>query len=132
MGSSHWVFCVIRLHEWKITIYDSNAHLLPDNPQYKEQQVLPLHQLFPLICKESGYYDMSKRKNRGLACMKAVRLAPYQFPCQVDGSSCGAFMLKGIEYVMMGKEPNFNFVHQDIPGFRKQFAKDIFANSLKA
>ncbi|KAK0608315.1 hypothetical protein LWI29_028764 [Acer saccharum] len=49
----------------------------------------------------------------------------------VDGSSCGAFMLKGIEYVMMGKEPNFNFVQQDILAFRKQAARDIFANSME-
>ncbi|KAI9190901.1 hypothetical protein LWI28_000482 [Acer negundo] len=128
VGSSH---CVIRLHEWEITIYDSNAHLLPDNPQYRQKQVLPLRRLFPLICNKSGYYDMSKRKNRGLACMKAMRLAPYQFPCQVEGSNCGAFMLKGIKYVIMGKEPNFNFVQHEIPGFRKQFARDIFANSLE-
>ena len=63
--------------------------------------------------------------------MKAVRLAHYLFPCQVDGSSCGAFMLKGIEYVMMGKEPNFNFGQQDIPAFRKQVVRDIFANSME-
>ena len=63
--------------------------------------------------------------------MKAVRLAHYQFPCQADGSSCGAFMLKGIEYVMMGKEPNFDFVQQDTLAFRKQAARDIFANSME-
>ncbi|KAI9201061.1 hypothetical protein LWI28_017486 [Acer negundo] len=129
--SSHWVCCVVRLHEWEITIYDSNAPLLPDNPRYRQEQVLPLRRLFPLICNKSGYYDMSKCKNRGLAYMKAVRLPPYRFPCQVNGSSCGAFMLKGIKYIMMGKEPNFNFVQQDIPGFKKQFARDIFANSLE-
>ncbi|KAK0594852.1 hypothetical protein LWI29_001261 [Acer saccharum] len=131
VGGSHWVFSVVHLHNWNITIYDSNAHLLPNNPKYRQEQVLPLHRLFPLICKKSGYYDDSKRKKQGLTCMKAVRLAPYQFPCQVDGSSCGAFMLKGIEYVMMGKEPNFDFVQQDILAFRKQAARDIFANSIE-
>ncbi|KAK0574756.1 hypothetical protein LWI29_028540 [Acer saccharum] len=131
VGGSHWVFSVVHLHNWNITIYDSNAHLLPNNPKYKQEQVLPLRRLFPLICKKSGYYDDSKRKKQGLTCMKAVRLAPYQFPCQVDGSSCGAFMLKGIEYVMMGKEPNFDFVQQDILAFRKQAARDIFANSME-
>ncbi|KAI9165716.1 hypothetical protein LWI28_019315 [Acer negundo] len=95
---------------------------------YREEQILPLRRLFRLICNKSSYYDVSKRN---LACMKAMRLAPCQFPCQVDGSSCGAFMLKGMEYVMMGKEPNFNFVQQDIPSFRKQFTRDIFANSLE-
>ncbi|TXG63501.1 hypothetical protein EZV62_010495 [Acer yangbiense] len=128
---SHWVFSVVHLHNWNITIYDSNAHLLPNNPKYRQEQVLPLRWLFPLICKKSGYYDDSKRKKQGLTCMKAVRLALYQFPCQVDGSNCGAFMLKGIEYVMMGKEPNFDFVQQDIPAFRKQAARDIFANSME-
>ena len=64
--------------------------------------------------------------------MKAVRLVHYQFPCQVDGSSCGAFMLKGIEYVMMGKELNFDFTQNDIPAFRKQAARDIFANSVES
>ena len=131
MGSSHWVFCVVRLHNWEITIYDSNAHILPDNPQYREEQVLPLRRLFPLICNASGYYDVSKRKQQGLACMKAVRMGPHQFPCQDDGSSCGIFMLKGIEYVMMGKEPLFDFSQKDIPGFRKQFALDVFNNSLE-
>ena len=63
--------------------------------------------------------------------MKVVRLGPHQFPCQVDGSSCGIFMLKGIEYVMMGKEPLFDFSQKDIPGFRKQFALDVFNNSLE-
>ncbi|TXG51555.1 hypothetical protein EZV62_024079 [Acer yangbiense] len=97
VGGSHWVFSVVHLHNWNITIYDSNAHLLPNNPKHRQEQVLPLRRLFPLICKQSSYYDVSKRKKQGLTCMKAVRLAPYQFPCQVDGSSCGAFMLKGIE-----------------------------------
>ncbi|KAK0598280.1 hypothetical protein LWI29_033260 [Acer saccharum] len=131
VGGSHWVFSVVHLHNWNITIYDSNAHLQPNNPKHRQEQVLPLRRLFPLICKKSGYYDDSKRKKQGLTCMKAVRLAPYQFPCQVDGSSCGAFMLKGIEYVMMGKELNFDFVQQDIPAFRKQAARDIFANSIE-
>ncbi|TXG60511.1 hypothetical protein EZV62_015084 [Acer yangbiense] len=83
VGGSHWVFSVVHLHNWNITIYDSNAYLLPNNPKYRQEQVLPLRRLFPLICKKSGYYDDSKRKKQGLTCMKAVRLAPYQFPCQL-------------------------------------------------
>ncbi|KAK0594877.1 hypothetical protein LWI29_001429 [Acer saccharum] len=132
VGGSHWVFSVVHLGNWNITIYDSNAHLLPNNPKHRQEQVLPLRRLFPLICKKYGYFDNSKRKKQGLTCMKAMRLAPYQFPCQADGSSCGAFMLKGIEYVMMGKELSFDFVQQDIPAFRKQAARDIFANSIES
>ncbi|KAK0606542.1 hypothetical protein LWI29_000361 [Acer saccharum] len=132
VGGSHWVFSVVHLGNWDITIYDSNAHLLPNNPKHRQEQVLPLRRLFPLICKKSGYFDDSKRKKQGLTCMKAVRLAHYQFPCQADGSSCGAFMLKGIEYVMMGKELSFDFVQKDIPAFRKQAARDIFANSIES
>ncbi|KAK3227206.1 hypothetical protein Dsin_007068 [Dipteronia sinensis] len=62
VGDSHWVLCVARLNDWVITIFDSVAHLQPNYPKYREQQVLPLRRLFPLICKASGYYDVSKRR----------------------------------------------------------------------
>ncbi|TXG46531.1 hypothetical protein EZV62_027970 [Acer yangbiense] len=93
---------VVHLHNWNITIYDSNAHLLPNNPKHRQEQVLPLRRLFHSFANSL-----------------------------VDGSSCGAFMLKGIEYVMMGKELNFDFGQQDIPAVRKQAARDIFANSIE-
>ncbi|KAK2641899.1 hypothetical protein Ddye_023662 [Dipteronia dyeriana] len=115
---------------WVITIYDSTVYKLLDNPKYKEQQVLPLRRLFPLICNASNYFVASKRKAQKLNCMKAVRLAPTLFPCQHDGNSCGVFMVKGIEYVMMNKNVNFNFNQDNIPEFRKQMARDIFANWL--
>ncbi|KAK3210440.1 hypothetical protein Dsin_015146 [Dipteronia sinensis] len=93
LGDNHWVLCVVRLNDWVITIFDSNAHLQPNYPRYREHQVLPLRRLFPLICKASGYYD-------------------------------------GLEYVMKNKDPNFDFNQDNIPAFRKQMARDIFANSL--
>ncbi|KAK3225124.1 hypothetical protein Dsin_004986 [Dipteronia sinensis] len=130
VGDSHWVLCVVRLNDWVITIFDSTAHLQPNYPKYREQQVLPLRRLFPLICKASGYYDVSKRWPQNMNCMKVVRLAPHLFPCQTDGDSCGVFMLKGLEYVMMNKDLNFDFNQDNIPAFRKQMARDIFANSL--
>ncbi|KAK3218689.1 hypothetical protein Dsin_012659 [Dipteronia sinensis] len=102
----------------------------PNYPRYREHQVLLLRRLFPLICKASGYYDVSKRRPQNMNCMKAVRLAPHLFPCQTDGDSCGVFMLKGLEYVMMNKDPNFDFNQDNIPAFRKQMARDIFANYL--
>ncbi|KAK3198058.1 hypothetical protein Dsin_021473 [Dipteronia sinensis] len=130
VGDNRWVLCVVRLNDWVITIFDSNAHLQPNYPRYREHQVLPLRRLFPLICKASGYYDVSKRRLQNMNCIKAVRLAPHLFPYQTDGDSCGVFMLKGLEYVMMNKDPNFDFNQDNIPAFRKQMARDIFANSL--
>ncbi|KAK3205623.1 hypothetical protein Dsin_019669 [Dipteronia sinensis] len=62
VGDSHWVLCVVRLNDWVITIFDSAANLQPNYPKYREQQVLPLRRLFPLIYKASGYYDITRLK----------------------------------------------------------------------
>ncbi|KAK2641705.1 hypothetical protein Ddye_023468 [Dipteronia dyeriana] len=130
VGDNHWVFCVVRLHDWIISIYDSATDKLPDNPKHKESQVLPRRHLSPLICNVSGDYEVSKQPAQKLTCMKAMSLAPTLFLCQEDGDSCGVFMLKSLEYVKMNKDPNFNFNQDNIFGFRKQMARDIFANSL--
>ncbi|KAK3194406.1 hypothetical protein Dsin_025716 [Dipteronia sinensis] len=42
VGDSHWALCVVCLNDWVITIFDSVAHLQPNYPKYREQQVLPL------------------------------------------------------------------------------------------
>ncbi|KAK2662725.1 hypothetical protein Ddye_001299 [Dipteronia dyeriana] len=105
VDNGHWVLGKVNLLTWVITIYDSVTYLKPTDDKFREEQVLPLWRLFPLICNQSGYYEVSKSAPRKpLDCMKAVRLSLRQFPQQHDGTSCGIFMLQGIENIMRNKD----------------------------
>ncbi|KAK2645688.1 hypothetical protein Ddye_020883 [Dipteronia dyeriana] len=128
----HWVLCKVNLLTWVITIFDSTAYLKPTDGKFREEQVLPLRRLFPLICNQSGYYEVSKRApRRPLDCMKAIRLSPRQFPQQHDGTSCGIFMLQGIENIIRNKDQQWNWSKDTVPGLRKDMAFEIFGCSLE-
>ncbi|KAK2653689.1 hypothetical protein Ddye_013545 [Dipteronia dyeriana] len=123
----HWVLCKVNLLTWVITIYDSASYLKQTDGKFREEHVLPLRRLFPLICNQSGYYEVSNRAPRKpLDRMKAVKLSPRQFPQQHDGTSCGIFILQGIENIMRNKDQQWNWNKDTVPGLRKDMAFEIF------
>ncbi|KAK2637866.1 hypothetical protein Ddye_025661 [Dipteronia dyeriana] len=128
----HWGLCKVNLLTWIIIIYDSAAYLKPTDAKFREEQVLPLRRLFPLICSQLSYYEISNRAPRKpLYCMKAVRLFPCQFPQQDDETSCGIFMLQGIENIMRNKDQQWNWNKDTVPELRKDMAFKIFGCSIE-
>lgn len=129
MNNSHWITCNIDLDNWVIYIYDSFADR--NDAVVREQAIIPLRALLPVIMKQAGYFDHLALPPKS-DIFSAVRLPPEEVAQQVDSNSCGMFSLTFMDYIVQGKPIRKSFGQEDIYNLRRQKAFEIFANGVDA
>ncbi|KAK2653337.1 hypothetical protein Ddye_013193 [Dipteronia dyeriana] len=109
LNGNHWVAIVVDLKEWVITIYDS----LPEINSVLEitKWISCLRKMLPSLL----VHTMPDIYNDALSF--SVQRPEKDIPNQGNGSNCGIFALKFLEYLWAGKP--FDFEAKDGPALRQ-------------
>ena len=83
-----------------IYIYDSFADR--NDAIVREEAILPLHALLPVMMKQAGYFDHLALPPKS-DIFSAVRLPSEEVAQQVDNDSCDMFSLTFMDYIIQGK-----------------------------
>ncbi|KAK0584835.1 hypothetical protein LWI29_019465 [Acer saccharum] len=96
----HWMLCHVLLKEGKVMVYDSlNEQRSGLSPRMKE--IHGLLYLLPSMLKHAGYYQQIKMDPCSTP-FTAESMHSDLIPQQDDGNSCGAFLMKYAELIMVG------------------------------
>ncbi|VFQ81182.1 unnamed protein product [Cuscuta campestris] len=98
---AHWTLLVLSIREKMIRVYDSNVRR-GQSLKHIHTHLPCLQTFLPKIMDRLGVYGDKKEEDLGNIALR-VEGVP-NCPQQVDGSSCGIFVLKFAEYLMMGKD----------------------------
>ena len=129
MNNSHWITCNIDFENWVIYIYNSFADR--NDAVVREQTIIPLRVLLPVMMKQAGYFDhlaLSPKSD----IFSGIRLPPEEVAQHVDSNSCGMFSLTFMDYIVQDKPIHKSFGQEDIYNLRRQKAFEIFSNEVDA
>ncbi|VFQ78996.1 unnamed protein product [Cuscuta campestris] len=122
---NHWTLLVLDIKKKLIRTYDSSRRRNDSNR--KLQPFLPCLQMFlPKIMDKLGVYDGREEGPLGdeVLAVEAGSCCPQQ----ADGSSCGMFVVKMAEFLMMGCDVGDMDDHK-IAAYRKKMTVELLAYS---
>lgn len=121
----HWVLLVLEVEGRTIRVYDSKGRKGNAFRSLSEYMQC-LTELLPVLVDLLGVY---KEHSDGLMGKRKFSISVVDgCPQQDDGFSCGMFMLKFAEYLMM--DGNISEVHsRDMKGYREKMTTELIAYS---
>ncbi|VFQ95967.1 unnamed protein product [Cuscuta campestris] len=124
---SHWTLLVLDITRKVIRTYDSS--LRRSNSKRKLQQFMPSLQMFlPKLMDKLGVYEGREEGpiGDGVLAIEGGSCCPEQN----DGSSCGKFVVKMAEFLMMGRDVR-DMGDDEIAAYRKKMTTELLAYSGK-
>ncbi|GBG68138.1 hypothetical protein CBR_g2689 [Chara braunii] len=111
--NDHWILFSINFRDNVFEIFDSYPRIIADSRFY-----LSVFQLIVQYLERHTSHSRSPRSWKSMAGNVVVEGVPRQ----VDGASCGVFMLTFATLLQHGDRPPFRFSSEDIPVIRRQLA----------
>eukprot|EP01016_Furgasonia_blochmanni_P001812 TRINITY_DN1071_c0_g2_i3.p1 TRINITY_DN1071_c0_g2~~TRINITY_DN1071_c0_g2_i3.p1 ORF type:complete len:249 (-),score=73.44 TRINITY_DN1071_c0_g2_i3:388-1134(-) len=132
VNNSHWLFAHINITSKAIYFYDSlqpdpsRARVIMGNLKMFLKKIIETESSDPTPAQPAFGEEPHQKIN--IADYENYSMEIARFPQQRNGSDCGVFMLKGIEYLSRGKTPSFS--QGDIPFFRRLITYELVAGQL--
>ncbi|VFQ70636.1 unnamed protein product [Cuscuta campestris] len=127
VGGSHWTLLVLDITQKVIRTYDSSLRR-SDSKKKLQQFMTSLQMFLPKLMDKLGVYEGWEEGpiGDGVLAIEGGSCCPQQN----DGSSCGMFVVKMAEFLMMGRDVR-DMDDAEVAAYRKKMTTELLAYSGK-